>query len=621
MVSKRFDFGSKGPTVVKNFKADWKMTWSDTTIQSPSIVFEICNFLFNYIILNFNQAAMFLQSKQGLEQYKNALQKLQSVRFADQAVWGAQELLRYNQQMQNQMKLPLEYRPSTLEFLNALLTGLSYLCISQILLESSQGKVSEENMASLEREISNHFFIVKDVVKSDSQLKKLFGYLLEDVLAKYYEYGINCLLRVSNSFEAKHNEAKSKGFNGAQIAYLQEAVNLLKNMDKESFAEKKALQKKYEPLKKKLEDAILMNNEVFKAKIPPRSELNDIKPIETKVRPLEPKNIRVPPPDAEYFANFTCPEMENVKSSLNLFITNKKQHVEKTLFDLKERMNEINKTYNVPYLKSLAAMGEISPDTERKVAAIREQGEKAFVAEMDKVAKNRQAIDATLQGIDKLVQNENEKDSKAISACQNANYATFSNAFADQMAKLGEIKTGYRSYRAIEDKCFAEFDRFKGYLAKIANPGVPLKDLASNAEMDGYVRDNKEALTTLKKFADGVDMLVNQHLKADMDNILNTLKEIDVDGYSQKVLMNETNLENIYKAINEKLGPLVLAFEEKVSKVLTPMDKVKDAAMKVPQPKMMQNQANEILLAVDFYYVALANPGSRAAHLRHPLFL
>ena len=81
MVSKRFDFGSKGPTVVKNFKSDWKMTWSDTSITSPSIIFEICNFLFNYIILNFNQAAMFLQQKHSVDNYKPALQKLQSVMF------------------------------------------------------------------------------------------------------------------------------------------------------------------------------------------------------------------------------------------------------------------------------------------------------------------------------------------------------------------------------------------------------------------------------------------------------------------------------------------------------------------------------------------------------------
>lgn len=501
------------------------------------------------------------------------------------------------------MKLPLEYRPSTLEFMNAFLNGLAYLCIFSILLESSGGKVAEENLASLEREISNHFYIVKDVVKSDSQLKKLFGYLLDDVLAQYYEYGINCLVRVSNAFEAKHAEAKTKGFNGLQIAYLQEAVNLYKNMDKESFAAKKTLQKKFEPLKKKLDELILMNNEVFKAKVPPRSELNDIKPIETKVRPLEPKNIRVPPADAQYFSSFSCPEMENVKSSLNLFISNKKQHVEKTLFDLKDRMNEINKTYNIPYLKSLANLGEISPETERKLAAIREEGEKGFVTQLDRLAKSRQQIEDAFQGIDRLIQMENEKDSKAISASQNSNYATFTVAFADQIGKLGEIKNGFRTYSTIEQKCFAEFERFKPHLQKIANSGVSIKELVRNPEMEGFMSDNKEALTNLKKFSDGVEMLVSQHLKTDMENILTALREIDVEGSSQKVLMNETNLEAIYKSINEKLGPLVLAFEEKVTKVLTPMDKVKDAASKIPQPKVSQNQSNELLLAIDFFFV------------------
>lgn len=78
-LSKKFIFGGKSPEMVQKFKSDWMMAWSQDKIQSNSMVFEICNFLFNYIILNFNQAVLFLKEKQGVEQYKNSLQKLQYV--------------------------------------------------------------------------------------------------------------------------------------------------------------------------------------------------------------------------------------------------------------------------------------------------------------------------------------------------------------------------------------------------------------------------------------------------------------------------------------------------------------------------------------------------------------
>jgi hypothetical protein len=81
-ISKRFVFG-KSKDSVQDFHADWMMSWTGSAVQSNSIVFEICNFLFNYIILNFNQAAMFLQHKQSADQYKLALQKLQYVISSD----------------------------------------------------------------------------------------------------------------------------------------------------------------------------------------------------------------------------------------------------------------------------------------------------------------------------------------------------------------------------------------------------------------------------------------------------------------------------------------------------------------------------------------------------------
>lgn len=79
---------------------------------------------------------------------------------------------------------------------------------------TESGQSNDDNLASLEREISNHFYVVKDILKTESTLKKYFGYILEDVLSKYFEFGINCLVRMANNYQKKHEEAKTKGHNG-----------------------------------------------------------------------------------------------------------------------------------------------------------------------------------------------------------------------------------------------------------------------------------------------------------------------------------------------------------------------------------------------------------------------
>lgn len=516
--------------------------------------------------------------------------------------------MRYNQPLQNSMKLPIEFRAGTLEFLNSLMIGLAYNCIFNIMSEA--GQVSDENLASLEKEISNNFYTVKDVLKNDSSLKKIFGYLLEDVLAKYYEFAINCLVRTSNAMEKKHSEAKTKGFIGFQIAYLDEAVNVLKNMDKDSFGEKKNLQKKFEPLKKKLEDTRLMNDQVFKARIPKREELTDIKPMEQKVRPLEPKNIRVLPTDAEFFNAFKSEEMEAVKQSLHLFVSNKKQHVEKTMFDLKERINDINKTYNVPFLKNLVNAGAPSAETQAKLQSIREQGGDGFVTQISKVAKNRQALDDGFHKIDKMVEIESEKDKATLSLVQGGGYTTFVQSFGEHLNKVNDLKQSYRGYRGMEEKIVLEYERYKHLLPRLANPNISLQDLLTSGELNAFVQANLEKLQQLKKYGDGVEMLVSQHLGGDMGKILEALKGIDIEKNAQKVLMNETNLESIYKEINEMLGPLFMTFEEKVSKVLVPMDKVKALGQEISstnQSVFQNNNVNDTLIAIDFFHVSLSH--------------
>ena len=55
------------------------MSWTGDKVQCPNILFEICNSLFNYAILNFNQAALYLREKKGAQEFKGALEKLRYV--------------------------------------------------------------------------------------------------------------------------------------------------------------------------------------------------------------------------------------------------------------------------------------------------------------------------------------------------------------------------------------------------------------------------------------------------------------------------------------------------------------------------------------------------------------
>jgi hypothetical protein len=464
------------------------------------------------------------------------------------------------------MKVPLEYQQSTLEFLNCLMTGLSYLCIYNILLETAQGKVGDDNLASLEREVSNCMYVVKDVLKSNKTLKKLFKELNEDATAKYYEFGINCLVRMANSFEIKHAEAKTKGYIGAQYAYLNEALILLKAMDNDSFNDKKALQKKFEGLKKKADEVKTMIDQVYQCPIPPRDQLKDIKPIEQKVRPMEPKNIRIPPKDAQYFSGFASEEMETTRSSLSLFLTNKKQHAEKTLFDLKEQLLSMNRTYNIPFLKNCASLSTtlINDEFKKKILAIKTRGESAFPEMLNQEAMSRKLIEKQFEDLDRIINKEVEQDKSALQLAGQGGYTTFVQAFQDQLTNLNNIKGAYRTYKAISEKLVSSHERFKGWLGKLANPNLNVEDLVKIPDLDAFVQANAEDIATLKKLSDGIETVIYTHIRSDFEAVMHVLNEIDVETLTQKISMNEKNLETIYKDINERLGPLSLTFEEKV---------------------------------------------------------
>lgn len=78
-LSTKFKFGKQG---VRKFNADWMMAWSESKVQSDQMVFEIINMLYNYTILNFNQAVIYLKSGSSKNDYKGSLEKLRYAKWA-----------------------------------------------------------------------------------------------------------------------------------------------------------------------------------------------------------------------------------------------------------------------------------------------------------------------------------------------------------------------------------------------------------------------------------------------------------------------------------------------------------------------------------------------------------
>lgn len=440
-LSTKFKFGKQG---VGKFNSDWMMAWSETKVQSDQMVFEIINMLYNYTILNFNQAVIFLKSGSSKNDYKGSLEKL---RYAK---WGAQEMINMNEELARTMKLPFELRPDSLSFLLGLCEGMSYLCFYYMFEDGSNPAVTGENLASLEKEVAKWFFVCRQSLNSSKDLKKIMTELYPDILSLYYTYNYNCLLRTIGELGKKHELEKTKGHIGAQYAYMLEAQELIKQMkNDDKFPDKDAIKarfsKEIEPLMFPTQEKI---NQVYKCPIPKGDQLDHIKPIATKVTAIEPKNIRIPPPDAPYFTGFFSEKIESVRSSIVLFISNKKQHIQKSLFDLHEKSREIYTNNNVKTLVNCANLnGMVMTEefrTNLKVFKEMNGGSASYLTINKNIAEYSGKIEHAFKSIDRIILNEQQSDQSTLQIIGSSSAITpFEQAVASEISQVSR-KSRYK---------------------------------------------------------------------------------------------------------------------------------------------------------------------------------
>ena len=434
-LSTKFKFGGKDGVV--GFQADWEMSFTKKTQKSSHILFEISCFLFNYSMLNYNQATYLLSKKSASkEDNKTALEKL---RYAK---WACLELKKIQPELSKVQQLPLELTESSVDFLVSLMEGLSYLCFFNMLSDGSNPNVKDENLASLEREIAKWFYKCRSILKTNKNLAKKMKKFFSEILNNYYHYSFAAVLRMARSFGDKHKAAVTKGFIGIQLAYLKQAQVIYNQMKSDDdFPMKKNLRSQFkDEIEPELKDVDQKVREVYKCSVPEPEELNYIKPIETKITGLEPKNIRLPPKDAQYFSPFYSEQLEGVKSALSLFISNKKSHIQKSLFDLKEKIREIDHLYHVDIIVNAANQKSLvrTPEFEKQLKEFKSNGGKAAYEKLDKSLKDmRKRIENQLAKTDKIVEAEEKKDqSLEKSIGQQGIMTKFTQANAGELSQL-----------------------------------------------------------------------------------------------------------------------------------------------------------------------------------------
>lgn len=438
-LSTKFKFASKGG--IKGFTSDWLMSWTGKKVKSNRMLFEICNMLYNYVILNFNQAVIYLKKKHTKMEYKGSLEKL---RYAK---WGAKELIKMHGELAKTMKVPLELRQDSLEFLLGLTEGLSYLCFYYMFEDGSNPAVKGDNLASLEKEIAKWFFICRKSLMSNKTLKKLMKDIYPDILEYYYLYTFNSYVRAIRLLGELHEVEKTKGHIGVQYAYMLEAEALIKQMKKDDkFPGKNNIKTRYEKEVKPYQHAVNEKiRQVYKCPVPAPNQLNFIKPIQTKVSGIEPKNIRIPPPDAPYFSGFYSEKLEGLRSSIQLFISNKKQHIQKSFYDIQEKMREIYGNNNVEALAHCMDLkgAVLNDDFKTKLKIFKEMnGGGATLNNINQNLKNYSGmIENVLQKCDKILleQRQGDQELAKISGQDNA-ITSFEDANKAEIGQLTRMK-------------------------------------------------------------------------------------------------------------------------------------------------------------------------------------
>ena len=311
--------------------------------------------MYNYAVQMFNQGMHICSTN---KDYKDALNKLRS------AKWAIKQVMKFMEQLSGNMKAPPEFTPESLNFLRYLFEALTYNCMLRILEQNPAS--TPESQASLDKEIATLFLRSKQVMENSKLVRKLFDAFLSDVSYNHYRFAYESIDRARLKLVKMHEQEITKGYAGIALGYMEQAQNLIQVMDhdksvkkedKKSFTDRfnKEMLPMYKDVKEK-------NDKIYKSVVPHGKDLTWVAKWDKEIPDSVPDNMYVPPANSHCFQHFLSDELETVKSNLQLFVTNKKQSIQKMFYDMKDKKDQVYKEQKVEFIINSQAQSNSQMD-------------------------------------------------------------------------------------------------------------------------------------------------------------------------------------------------------------------------------------------------------------------
>lgn len=583
-LSVHFDLDKKKATP---FSFRWRGNISNSFYKNQNFYFEIGCMFYNYSALYFNQG-MELLNASGQERQTNLKPAL---RYFRMAMWGFSESSLAISKSLTTGTVPSELNNNNIGACYHVAGAMAYKCLYDAL-QPNFSQFTKDQTRSFHKTAYLEFMKASNFLEKANEYQFDNLKQLRSLIGAYKALHLShILLMNSKEYETKHKEDITGGHIGMRIAFVENLKDYLGELkEAEKLIKSEEATKLYENVAqevKLLDDLLLENKEVYKAKVPNRNDLPAIPESEYKILPLDQPHVKKPldKMDAVCKGRYSA-QYKQLMSEFALIINNNKNNLHAMIENIEKSKIEEYKKHNVDIILRLALSSQ-DHTLENKIKEITEihgglKGYSSLVSDLQSFfAKNN----SKANHIKNMIEEDHLSDVKFFNAygVKVLGIKEGGSGILTNFERHGVTLTGLKKK---DQQLLNEFNSYQELLKLIDEDKI----LPQLNEMQAKIKNSDDIQNLIKKNQLLVDIF-GLHIEPKKKMLYDYLKQLDIKALVFEVFFNIKKQEEVYKNLNSNLCDKVEEFRNMVSQIQKALEKIGEVAYKINM-EISKNSSN-----------------------------